>query len=100
MDGFTLTGLLLGYPTCCIKEFCQGLTNGKPNHNGFIPCSQHSKLSRDEIEDLIGRKLIVPEVLNRFIENPTYENGIKCYSIVGQEEFFKECWKKASLDFY
>lgn len=69
-------GEMLGYPDCCVKEFCElppRLMTGKPNNNqikrvkaasingkytGFIPCSNHAKqilLGKITLESLVDK---------------------------------------------
>lgn len=72
------TGRMLGYPDCCIKEFCQLppalMQNRSPTKmdelrlrmanidnafTGFIPCEKHAKLISEgllQLEDLIQNR--------------------------------------------
>ncbi len=72
-------GKMLGYPDCCIKEFCQQppqLMKGKPTKDdkrrykaahlegeftGFIPCKKHAKqivMQKIKLEDLIKSRTV------------------------------------------
>lgn len=96
IDVWYLTGLLLNYPECCIKWFCEGNTVGNPNaisYEGFCPCEEHQKLSRAELEELVGRSFNKePPEIWQFKD---YNSGLKVYAAIGKADFFKGCWERA-----
>ena len=58
-------GEKLKYPKCCIDYFIENFgKHPKINYSGFVPCLDHQKFSRNEIEKLIGRKLKNPKWLS------------------------------------
>ena len=68
------TGRHFGYPTCCIKQFCE--SNGidkqmrfkASKQTGFVPCSKHAK------EILEGKITLESLIKNRKEERP-FPNG-------------------------
>jgi hypothetical protein len=109
MNGFILAGKLLNYPECCIKYFCENFAFGPVtvSYNGFIPCIEHSKLTREELETLIGRSLEKePEVFTKWMTalialpegaDPLdkFKTGLAIYAEAGLDEFWTAAWLRA-----
>ena len=97
-EGFKLAGRLLNYPECCIEYFCSNFSFGpvKISHNGFIPCEEHAKLTREELETLVGHKFekepAVVAAWWKLEHYDDYDAGLAVYRAAGLEDFFKRCW--------
>lgn len=105
MGNFTLFGKLLGYPDCCIDSFNKGeqfLRGDFVSYDGYVPCAECSKKTREELETVIGRSVSKePAAFQELMtvwrkgdsEETNFKRGVRVYSGFGQGDFFKECWK-------
>lgn len=91
-----LFGLLLGYPECCIEQFLEETGFGRRSVGGFVPCDAHAKV--DDLSTVLGRNPeIEPVEFEDFLNTGlTFEGGVEVYGKYGKEEFFRDCWERAS----